>query len=186
ALSKYAHFTSPIRRYADVLVHRALIGALRLGADGLPDAHIQEFRKIGEDISATERRAMAAERESTDRYLALFLSDKVGETFRGRITGVTRFGLFAAVEPSGADGFIPMSSLASDYFTFDDKRLRLVGRNTRKIYRLGDVVELRLAEADRITGGLRFDIPSEMRLPANLMKKRGSSGASRRLARRRR
>jgi len=175
ALSKYAHFTSPIRRYADVLVHRALIRALKLGEHGLPDMPINDFRKTAEDISATERRAMAAERESTDRYLALFLSDRVGETFRGRITGVTRFGLFAAVEPSGADGFIPMSSLASDYYVFDDKRLRLVGRSTRKMYRLGEPVELRLAEADRITGGLRFDIPAEARLPVNLLKRRDFS-----------
>lgn len=186
ALTKYAHFTSPIRRYADVLVHRALITALRLGKDGLVETDLSSFRKIGEQISATERRAMAAERESTDRYLALFLSERIGEAFRGRITGVTRFGLFASVEPSGADGFIPMASLQSDYYAYDEKRFCLVGRNTHKKYRLGDVVQLRLLESDPVTGGLRFDIAGEQGPASKPMKRQDFSRRQARSKRHRR
>lgn len=160
-LARYAHFTSPIRRYADVLVHRALVRAYNLGKGGLEDTEIERFERIAEDISATERRAMAAERESTDRYLAAFLSDHVGEVFRGRISGVTRFGIFVSVEPSGADGIIPLSSLSSDFYELDAKNHRLKGRRTGKIYRLADPVDVRLKEADHITGSLRFEILGE-------------------------
>ena len=170
ALSKYAHFTSPIRRYSDILVHRALISALKLGKDGLADQDIARFRKIAEDISNNERRAMAAERESTDRYLALFLSERIGETFKARISGVTRFGLFATVAPSGGDGFIPMSTLGQDYFNLDDRAKRLVGRHTGETFKLGDDIDVRLVEADKFSGSLRLEILSDASLPKSLMR----------------
>ncbi|MCH8322960.1 MAG: ribonuclease R [Proteobacteria bacterium] len=173
ALSKYAHFTSPIRRYADILVHRGLIKALGLGDDGLKTEEIGAFRKMAEDISTAERRAMAAERESVDRYLAAYLSEQVGATFSARISGVTRFGLFVAVEPTGADGFIPMRTLYDDYYDLDDKAKRLVGRRTGKVYKLGAKLEARLVEAEKITGALRFEVLTEGSLPQNLLRPAG-------------
>jgi len=173
ALSKYAHFTSPIRRYSDILVHRALITALGLGPDGLKTEDIGAFRKMAEDISAAERRAMAAERESTDRYLAAHLAEQVGADFKARISGVTRFGLFVAVEPTGADGFIPMKTLYDDFYDLDQKAMRLKGRRTGKIYKLGDKIEVRLVEAEKITGALRFEVLGEGSLPQNLMRPTG-------------
>ncbi|HXV73894.1 MAG TPA: ribonuclease R, partial [Sphingomonadales bacterium] len=170
ALSQYAHFTSPIRRYSDILVHRGLITALGLGFDGLKTQDINAFRKMAEDISNAERRAMAAERESTDRYLAAYMSDRLGETSSAKISGVTRFGLFAVLPHSGADGFIPMSSLAYDYFHYDDKGQRLIGRHTGDQYRLGDEIKIRLVEADKFTGSLRFELMHENAVPENLLR----------------
>lgn len=170
ALKKYAHFTSPIRRYADILVHRGLIKALKLGEDGLKTEDIKEFRKMAEDISAAERRAMAAERESVDRYLAQYMSGRLGETFTAKISGVTRFGLFAVLEHSGADGFIPMSTMGYDYFVLDDKAKRLVGRNTGDTYRLGEEIKVRLVEADKFTGSLRFELMHDNVVPESLLK----------------
>jgi len=158
ALSRYAHFTSPIRRYADVLVHRALISAGKLGNDGLPRDHEMDFREIGEKISGTERRAMAAEREATDRYTALFLAKLVGAQFPGRISGVNRFGLFVTLNESGADGLIPIRTLGTEFFQHDETRHALVGQKTRTTYRLGDNVMVRLAEAEPLTGRMRFDL----------------------------
>ncbi len=178
-LTHYAHFTSPIRRYSDILVHRGLITALKLGPDGLKTENINEFRKMAEDISTAERRAMAAERESVDRYLALYMSDKIGQTFKARISGVTRFGLFAALPHSGADGFIPMSTLGYDYFQFDDKAKRLIGRNTGDQYRLGDEIRVRLAEADKFSGSLRFELMHEGGLPESLVRPQGRGGRGR-------
>jgi len=158
ALQRYAHFTSPIRRYSDLLVHRGLIRALRAGQDGLREDAAADFHEIGEHISVTERRAMVAERDANDRYMAQFMSDRVGSQFKGRISGVSRFGLFIALEETGAEGLAPISSLGWEFFTHDEKRHALVGRETGTMFRLGDPVTVRLAEATPITGGLRFEL----------------------------
>jgi ribonuclease R len=154
ALRRYCHFTSPIRRYADLLVHRALVTAHGFGEDGLmPDAGAH-FVNIGERISGTERRAAAAERDAIDRYVAAFLAERVGEVFVGGITGVTRFGLFVALRESGGSGIVPISSLPSDYYDHDEQRHCLVGRRWGRVYSLGETVAVRLVEASPITGGL--------------------------------
>ena len=157
-LQKYAHFTSPIRRYADVLVHRALIRGLGLGDDGLPPAEDADFENIAEHISLTERRSMQAERDAMDRFVAAFMSEHVGAQFDGRMTGVTRFGLFVELDETGADGFVPISTLGDDFYEHDEAHRALVGKRGRKRYRLGDSVTVRLAEATPVTGGLRFEI----------------------------
>ena len=160
-LDRYAHFTSPIRRYADLVVHRALIRALKLGADGLSDAEVARLAETAEHITACERRAMAAERDATDRYVAAFLSEHEGATFEGRITGVTRFGLFIRLEDTGADGLVPVSSLGSEYFVHDERTHALVGERSGRRWRLGTRVQVRLLEATPITGGLLFEMLSE-------------------------
>jgi len=161
ALARYAHFTSPIRRYADLLVHRGLIRALGLGDDGLTDTEVAEMAEIGEQISNTERRAMAAERDSNDRYMASYLADHVGGDFIGRISGVTRFGLFVALEPSGGDGLIPISEIGNDYYVLDAERHRLVGERRGQEFKLGDKIDVRLTEANRFTGGLKLELISD-------------------------
>ena len=161
ALPRYAHFTSPIRRYADLLVHRALIRGLKLGRDGLDDAAAARFGDMGEHISVTERRAALAERDATDRYLALFMADKVGAQFDARISGVTRFGLFVTVAGSGASGLVPVSTLPDDFYVHDEAAQALVGRRSRTTFRLADMVQVRLAEASPATGGLVFRIVME-------------------------
>jgi ribonuclease R len=158
ALRRYCHFTSPIRRYADLLVHRALIGASGFGEDGLRPEDGARFVRLGEHISATERRAAAAERDAVDRYVAAFLAERVGEVFVGGITGVTRFGLFVALKESGASGIVPISSLPSDYYDHDEHRHSLVGRRWGRVYRLGETVAVRLVEAKPITGGLTLQL----------------------------
>jgi ribonuclease R len=163
-LRRYAHFTSPIRRYADLLVHRALIRGLKLGKDGLPDGIEAELAEIAARISAAERRAMAAERDTIDRLVAHWLADRIGATFTGRISGVTRAGLFVRLDDSGADGFVPMGSLGSDYFVYDEARHSITGRRTGESYRLGDTVEVRLIEAAPLAGALRFELLSEGRV----------------------
>ena len=160
-LMKYAHFTSPIRRYADLIVHRALITALDLGSDGLSDRDISQMKGTAEEITFAERRAMAAERDATDRYVAAFLADKVGAEFDGRITGVTRFGLFVRLAGTGADGLVPVSRLGSEYFVHDDRMHALVGEKTGSRWPLGMTVRVKLAEATPITGGLLFEMLSE-------------------------
>jgi ribonuclease R len=157
ALTRYAHFTSPIRRYADVLVHRALIAGLRLGEGGLSAAGNDAgagFAELGQHISATERRAAAAERDAVDRFTAAFLADKVGESFAGRINGATRFGLFVKLTETGADGLVPVRTMPFDNYFHDEARHALIGRRRKVTYTIGDTVEVRLAEADPITGGL--------------------------------
>jgi len=154
ALSRYAHFTSPIRRYSDLLVHRALIAGLGLGKDGLPAEAGAGFAEAGVHISTTERRAQAAEREAVDRFTAAFLQDQLGQVVTGRITGVTRFGLFVQLSNSGADGLVPISTLPDDFYHHDEAGHRLVGRRWGRIYRLGETVAARLSEADPITGGI--------------------------------
>jgi ribonuclease R len=157
ALRHYSHFTSPIRRYADLLVHRALISALRLGGDGLADSG-DDFPRIAEHISGTERRAAAAERDAVDRFTAAYLAERVGTVLPGRISGVTRFGLFVTLEQSGADGLVPISTLPDDYYTHDEAGHRLVGRSSGLAFRLGDRVEARLLEANPLTGGIVFEL----------------------------
>ena len=156
ALGKYAHFTSPIRRYADLLVHRALIAVCKLGPDGQL-MELDELREIGEAISAAERRAMAVEREALDRFTTAFMADRAGATFEGRISGVTRFGLFVTLAETGADGLVPMRMLG-ERFRLDAHRHALIGEGSGTTYRLGDPIEVRLAEADSLTGRLRFDL----------------------------
>ena len=160
-LHRYAHFTSPIRRYADLVVHRALIRALKLGADGLTDAEVPRLADTAESITFAERRAMAAERDATDRYVAAFLEDRVGAEFTGRLTGVTRFGLFVKLTETGADGLVPVSSLGSEYFRHDEAAHALVGERSGGRWRLGAAVTVKLVEATPITGGLVFEMLSE-------------------------
>lgn len=182
ALPKYAHFTSPIRRYSDLLVHRGLIRALALGKDGLTDLEIEEMEAIGEQISATERRAMAAERDSTDRYMASYLADHVGDDFVGRITGVTRFGLFVELEPSGGDGLIPISEIGRDYYYHDEASHALVGERSGETFKLGDKIDVRLAEANRFTGGLKLELIGNRDLLGFIKKGRKKSSGQRRPA----
>ena len=157
-LQRYAHFTSPIRRYADLIVHRGLIRALKEGEGGLTDREIARLTEISEHISATERRAMAAERDSTDRYVAAFMEDRIGAVFDARITGVTRFGVFVRLADTGAEGLLPARALGTEYFRHDERRHAMVGERTGTVYALGDTVSVRLAEAAPLTGGLRFEL----------------------------
>jgi ribonuclease R len=154
ALPRYCHFTSPIRRYADLLVHRAIVDGLKLGSDGLPPGAEGRFEKIGEAISATERRAAQAERDAIDRYTAAYLSAQRGQTVAGRINGVTRFGLFVTLLESGGSGLVPISSLPNDFYEHDEAHHRLIGRRWAREYRLGDPVWSKIVEADPVTGGL--------------------------------
>jgi len=156
-LRRYAHFTSPIRRYADLVVHRALIRAGKLGADGLPDGiDPRSLAEIAANISVTERRAMKAERETADRLIAHFLADRVGATFDGHISGVTRAGLFVELDETGADGFIPARTIGDEYFRFDEPGRAFVGRSVT--HRLGDPVTVELVEAAPVAGALRFKL----------------------------
>lgn len=159
SLKSYGHFTSPIRRYADVCVHRALVAAYRLGPGGLPDGAEQRFAAIGEHISFTERRAMEAERETLDRYIARHLASHVGQIVRARISGVQAFGFFATVDGIGGDGIVPVSALGAERFHFDEAGRFLEGAESGTRYAQGQRLDLKLEEADPVTGGLRFSIP---------------------------
>ncbi len=158
ALGRYAHFTSPIRRYADLLVHRALITGLKLGVGGLGPEEAATMPDACEHIIATERRAALAERDAIDRYLAAYMTDKVGHHFGARVSGVTRFGLFITVIESGASGLVPISSLPDDFYFHDEAAQTLTGRHNGLQFRLTQEVEVRLAEASPVTGGLVFHI----------------------------
>jgi len=160
-LARYAHFTSPIRRYADLIVHRALIKALGLGDDGLSETEALHLSGIAQHISATERRAMLAERETADRLLAQFLSQRIGARFEGRISGTTRSGLFVRLSETGADGFIPASTLGRDYYRYIEEMQALVGERTGEKFALGDKVEVRLLEVAPVAGAMRFEMLSE-------------------------
>lgn len=162
-LQKYAHFTSPIRRYADLIVHRALVGALGLGEGAITPDEEASLDDIAAQISTFERRAMAAERDTVDRLIAHHLADRVGDSFDGRVGGVTKSGLFVSLPQFGADGFVPISTLGVDYYIYDEANQALVGEKTGFGFRLGDEVEVRLAEAAPIAGALRFEMLSEGR-----------------------
>ena len=169
ALGSYAHFTSPIRRYADLLVHRALVDAYKLEqpkpkldlpeGSGLSDRDKTALSQITDAISQTERRAMEAERDTIDRYVAAWLSGRVGETFDTRITGVQGFGFFATIDKLGGDGLVPVSTLGREYFTYDEKAQKLVGEKSGTEYAVGDRLKLKLAEANALTGALKFEVP---------------------------
>jgi len=158
---RYPRFTSPIRRYGDLIAHRALIRALHLGAEGLTDREMARLDDIAESITFAERRSLAAERDATARYIAAFLLDRVGAEFNGRITGVTRFGLFVRLAETGADGLVPVSTLKDDYFIHDERLHALVGEHSGLRWPLGMSVHVRLREAVPITGGLLFEMLSE-------------------------
>jgi ribonuclease R len=161
SLRRYAHFTSPIRRYADLIVHRALVSALGFGPDGLSGEDIAKLNDTAEMISDAERRAMAAERETIDRLVAAHLSKQTGAVFRGRIGGVVSAGLFVKLDESGADGFVPVTTLGREYFVFDKARHALIGERSGDTYQLGDRLEVKLVEATPVSGGMRFEVVSE-------------------------
>ncbi len=168
ALGSYAHFTSPIRRYADLLVHRALVDAFGLEqpapkgdlkpTSGLSDRDRDDLGKVSEAISMAERRAMAAERDTIDRYVAAWLSVRVGEVFECRITGVLKFGFFATIIGLGGDGLVPVSTLGDERFHYDEKAQVLAGEQSGTTYAVGDRLRLRLAEANALTGALKFEL----------------------------
>jgi ribonuclease R len=170
ALGSYAHFTSPIRRYADLLVHRALVDAFHLeqpappsgarlpATTGLSERDRDDLGRISDAISAAERRAMEAERETIDRYVAAWLASRVGEVFATRITGVQKFGFFATIIGLGGDGLVPVSTLGAERFAYDERAQVLEGEETGTRYAIGDILRLRLAEANPLTGALKFEL----------------------------
>ena len=157
-LARYAHFTSPIRRYADLVVHRGLIAAHKWGDEGLTETEAQQLGDTAEHISTTERRAAQAERDTLSRLIAAFLSDQIDAEFRGRIQGVSKAGLFVTLDETGADGFVPISKLGEEYYRYDEGIHALVGEDTGTGYQLGDPVEVRLVEAAPVAGALRFEM----------------------------
>ncbi len=184
-LRRYAHFTSPIRRYADLIVHRALVSAFGLGEGGLSDAEKTKLDAIAEAISQSERKAMSAERETVDRLIAIHLAERVGEQFKARISGVTRFGLFVKLLDTGADGFVPVATLGRDYYKHVENHHALVGERTGESFRLGDRVDVKLIEANPAAGALRFEMLSDGRYSAALSKaskKRGGGKPARKTA----
>jgi ribonuclease R len=163
-LRRYAHFTSPIRRYADLIVHRGLIRAGKFGDGALPENQgTAELAEIAAQISGAERRAMKAERETNDRLIAHHLADRIGASFEGRISGVTRAGLFVKLADTGADGFIPARMIGDEYFRFEEKQHAMVGSASGTSHRLGDQVTVKLVEAAPVAGALRFELLSEAR-----------------------
>jgi ribonuclease R len=182
ALSHYAHFTSPIRRYADLLVHRALISGLGLGDDGLPPGSEHDFEETGGHISSTERASAAAERDAVDRFTAAFLQDQIGASFGGRVNGVTRFGLFVTLDETGADGLIPISTLPADFYRHNEARHCLEGDRWGRVYRLGDRLRVKLLEAEPVTGGLILALDEDGEAPAEAPRREGAapSGSRRR------
>jgi ribonuclease R len=159
ALGSYAHFTSPIRRYADLIVHRSLARAYGLGEGGLSDGEAESMEVTGELISQLERRAMEAERDTLDRYVAAYLSERVGDLVDCRITGVQPFGFFATVEGLGGDGLVPVSTLGTEYFRYEETSQSLIGEESGERFAPGQRLKLRLVEANPVSGGLRFELP---------------------------
>jgi ribonuclease R len=162
-LMKYAHFTSPIRRYADLIVHRALVGSLGFGEGGITPEEETSLDDIAAEISTFERRAMAAERDTVNRLIAHHLAGRIGDEFDGQISGVTKAGLFVTLPQFGADGFVPVSTLGRDYYIYDEAHQALSGEKTGLGYRLGDAVQVKLVEAVPLAGALRFEMLSEGR-----------------------
>jgi ribonuclease R len=175
ALPRYAHFTSPIRRYADLCVHRALIRGLGAGSDGLTDAESAKLEDTADHITATERRAALAERDAIDRYLAAFMADKTGAVFDARVSGVTRFGLFVTLSGMGASGLVPISSLPDDFWMHDEATKSLTGRRTRMSFHLAQTMDVRLVEASPVTGGLIFALAAPGGVPPTASKPRPRS-----------
>ncbi|MDX1540355.1 MAG: VacB/RNase II family 3'-5' exoribonuclease, partial [Geminicoccaceae bacterium] len=184
-LGRYAHFTSPIRRYADLVVHRALIGALRLGDGGLREAADEDWVELGAHLSRTERRAMEAERGALARFIALFMEGRLGARFEGTITGVQRFGLFVQIDGLMADGLIPVRSLGREFFVHDLRHHALVGESSGTAYVLGDRVTVELADADPLTGQLGFELIAHAPGPAAALAKKAGRRRPARIARRR-
>ncbi len=183
ALQSYAHFTSPIRRYADLIVHRALVSAHGWGKDGLTPEDVENLEQTGAHISDTERRSMLAERDTTDRYLASYLSERVGNEFTGRISGIARFGVFVKLDETGADGLIPMRELGREYFHHDADSNTLIGADTGVVISLGQRVTVRLAEAVPVTGGIALELLSlEDKVIAKGHSHRRGKGAKRKLS----
>lgn len=158
ALRSYAHFTSPIRRYSDLIVHRALITGHKWGKDGLSDWDIEHLSETAEQISQTERRSMAAERDTTDRYLAAYLAERVGSEMTGRISGVQKFGAFVRLDETGADGLLPIREIGREYFHYDPDAQVLLGSETGLEIGIGQRVTVRLSEAVPLTGGLMLEL----------------------------
>jgi ribonuclease R len=179
ALRRYCHFTSPIRRYADLIVHRALISGLKLGAGGLSDTPI-DTEEIGEHLSVTERRASIAERDVVDRFSAAFLAGKIGETFGGKVNGVTNFGLFITLDEIAADGLVPIRSLPDDYYDFDEKRMALKGSRNGQVYHLGMKVDVVLKEANPVSGSLVLAIAGTEAAPQRTRHKTSKKSAKHR------
>ena len=180
ALLNYAHFTSPIRRYSDLIVHRALISAHRWGDDGLTDDQIERLESTAQHISETERRSMMAERDTTDRYLAAFLSERIGSEFDGKVSGIAKFGIFIRLDGSGADAMIPISTIGREYFHYDRETNTLMGSNTGLVIAVGMRAKVKLTEAAPITGGIAGEL---LELEGNKVEKgsgRGSRGRGRR------
>jgi ribonuclease R len=176
ALRNYAHFTSPIRRYSDLIVHRALIAVHLWGDDGLTPRDIENLPDTAKQISDTERRSMLAERDTSDRYLAAFLADRVGAEFSGRISGVQRFGLFVKLDETGADGLVPVRSIGREFFHYDPDAQVLVGSDSGQVLGAGLRVTVRLAEATPLTGGFILDLLHVE--GANLATSRSAKGKS--------
>lgn len=181
-LRRYAHFTSPIRRYADLIVHRSLVRELKLGEGGLTDDQTGEaLYELGTHLSATERKAMAAERMAYERFVALFMRDQVGATFAGMVSSVQRFGLFVSLTDSGAEGLVHVASLGRDDWVHDEARHTLIGRHTGDVFALGDHVTVELAEVDELNGRLQFRLVEHEPGAAGIMAAREwASGKKRR------
>jgi len=182
ALQAYAHFTSPIRRYADLIVHRALVSGHGWGKDGLSADETNRLEDTAKHISETERRSMIAERDTNDRYLAAYLSERVGNEFAGRISGVQRFGLFVRLDETGADGLVPVRSIGREYYRYDTEAQTLMGADTGVELSIGQRVSVRLSEAVPVTGGLLLELLELNGKPLPSGPKRGGGGPARRKA----
>lgn len=176
-LRDYAHFTSPIRRYADLVVHRSLIAAFKLGDGALSDERGANLGETGDHISFTERRSSAAERDAGNRYMAAHLATRIGQEAEGTISGVTRFGLFIRLAGSMAEGLVPIARLPDDFYDFEDSRQQLVGRRSGRTFTLGDTVTIRIREADPITGSSLFDMLDAAPAPGRVNHKPGKKAS---------